>query len=88
MAVDCTELDALLAKARTHVMTDEEKVAQRESFVRAMQAAGHGMDTGAILKRVVELDSHLGEFDRWGAAVGEMTEERDELRAELTRRGY
>ena len=88
MAVDRTELDALLAKARTHVVTDEEKVAQRESFVRAMQPAGHNMGTEAIFKRIGELDSRLGEFDRWGAAVGEMTEERDELRAELTRRGY
>lgn len=85
------ELETLLAKAnaRVEAMTPAEREAmyqaQRESFARAMMPAGHGMTREQIVARIAELDAKIASATGWGAALGEMHEEREELRLSLRR---
>lgn len=82
------ELEALIEKAKGHVMTEEEIAAQRASFVRAMMPAGYGMTTEQIQMRIIHIDQQIANTSCWGALLSELREERDELVAELSKRGF
>lgn len=77
------ELAALLEKAKSHVMTAEERAAQRESFVRGLMPAGCNMTADQIRVRLAAVNKSIAEYPCWGAGLTELSEEREELEQSL-----
>lgn len=76
-------LDEMLDAAQVHQMTPAEVEAQRQSFVRGMRSAGHGLTQPQLVERIAEVTLKIAALKTGGAAYNALVEERDELSARL-----
>ena len=80
-------LAELLEAAHTHQMMPAEVEAQRQSWARSERPAGHGMTADQITARIAEVTLIIAALKTGCAAYNVLSEERDELSANLRRLG-